>query len=227
MAHSSWGSGWPNCQTGSVVTVTTKSGVRLPVRKELSVLVAGLVADLERARNRKFRADWCWGFACRAISGTNTPSNHSWGLAVDLDAPENPYMSAADHRAPHPLRKTFEGEIVLRSTMPKNAADIARKWGFRWGGLYISKPDPMHFEFTGSVTDAKRLTEKFVMVDAFCLRATKGKEREIVSPYFSHRDELYRWATEEGTLRLKLRRRLNEGDNLRCVARHVVKAKVR
>ena len=160
MAHSSWGPMWPNCQTARVITVVTESGVRLPVRKEIAPLVVGLVRDLEEARGKSFNPAWCWGFACRAISGTSTPSNHSGGLAIDLDAPENPYMSAATHALPHPLRKRFANGKMLRGTMPGRASSIAKKWGFYWGGDYTSKPDPMHFEFVGSVEDAARRVKR-------------------------------------------------------------------
>jgi hypothetical protein len=158
MAHPSWGPGWPTDNSGKMVTVVTGGdGVRLPVRREIGPLVGGLVRDLERGRDKAFRADWSWGYANRAFAGTSTPSNHSWGLAVDLDAPENPYLSADAHRAAHPLRKTFPGGLVLRSTMPDNVEAVARRWGFGWGGRYSRKPDPMHFEFIGSVQDAERL----------------------------------------------------------------------
>ena len=152
-----WGPGWPNCQRGSVVTVTCgAAGLRLPVRREIAPLIALLVRDLESARGRPFRSDWSWGFGCRAISGTTTASNHSWGLAIDLDSPENPYILAASHRAAHPLRKTFPGGRVLRSTMPDDVVAIAERHGFYWGGLYRRKPDPMHFEFLETPADAAR-----------------------------------------------------------------------
>lgn len=158
MAHPSWGPGWPTDNRSKMITVVAgKGGVRLPVRKEIGPLVAALVGDLERARGRPFRIDWSWGYANRAIAGTTTPSNHSWGLAVDLDAPENPYLPAAVHRQAHPLRKTFPGGRVLRSTMPEDVEAIANRWGFGWGGRYTTRPDPMHFEYMGSTDDAKQL----------------------------------------------------------------------
>jgi hypothetical protein len=158
MAHPSWGPGWPADNRPKIVTVVSgKGGLRLPVRREIAPLVAGLVRDLERARGKPFRSDWSWGYANRAIRGTNTPSNHSWGLAVDLDAPQNPYLSRDIHRAAHPLRKSFPGGLVLRSTMPDKVVAIANEWGFGWGGRYPTRPDPMHFEFMGSVQDADRL----------------------------------------------------------------------
>jgi hypothetical protein len=147
MADRSWGSGWPNCQRSAVVTVVCgRNGLRLPVRREIAALVAALVRDLENARGSGFRPDWSWGFACRAIRGTTRPSNHSWGLAIDLDAPTNPMQSGV--RPPG------------RNTMPANAAAIAARYGFRWGGTYTSRPDPMHFEFVGTLADAKARAAK-------------------------------------------------------------------
>lgn len=73
--------------------------------------------------------------------------------------PENPQLTAEQHRQPHSLRKTFPGGRVLRSTMPLQAEAIAERLGFRWGGTFVTKPDPMHFEFMGSVADAEGLGE--------------------------------------------------------------------
>lgn len=138
-----WGPGFPNCSRDRLVTaIAGGNGIRLPVRQEIAPLVQSLVRDLEAARQRPFRADWSWGFACRAIGGGNTPSNHSWGLAIDLDAPENPQQKGA----------TPPG----RNTMPADAAAIAARYGFRWGGTYRSSPDPMHFEFMETPDDARR-----------------------------------------------------------------------
>jgi Putative peptidoglycan binding domain/D-alanyl-D-alanine carboxypeptidase len=159
MAHTSWGTGFPNCERDKVITLSV-SNVRLPVRREVAPVVALLVKQLEKARGKDFNSVGSFGFACRVIAGTNTPSNHSFGVAIDLDAPENPHLTAEVHAQPHPLRKTFPGGRVLRSTMPMEAEAIAEKLLFRWGGTFESKPDPMHFEFMGSVADAERLAKR-------------------------------------------------------------------
>ncbi len=138
-----WGPGWPNCSKDRLVTaVVGKNAVRLPVRQEIAPLVQALVRDLEASRQRPFRTDWSWGFACRAIKGTKTASNHSWGLAIDLDAPENLQQKGAKPPG--------------KNTMPGDAAAIGDRYGFRWGGNYRSSPDPMHFEFMGTPADARR-----------------------------------------------------------------------
>lgn len=85
---------------------------------------------------------WCWGYACRKISGSSTWSNHAWGLAVDLNAPKNPYGSR------------------LVTDMPSWMPALWKSYGFRWGGDYRNNKDAMHYEFMGSVADAKRQTER-------------------------------------------------------------------
>lgn len=85
---------------------------------------------------------WCWGYACRKIAGSSSWSNHAWGLAVDLNAPKNPMTSR------------------LVTDMPSWMPALWKSYGFRWGGDYSGKKDAMHYEFMGSVTDAKAQTER-------------------------------------------------------------------
>jgi len=80
---------------------------------------------------------------CRAVAGTNVPSAHSWGTAVDINAPVNP-------------RKR-----PLTTNIPRNVRDMWKGNGFRWGGDFVtSVPDPMHFEFTGTVADARAINAR-------------------------------------------------------------------
>ena len=150
MAHSSWGAGWPNCQTSRInrsFYVDTKWGrVTFPggVRSELCELISRLVKECS---NRGYRfgvagnaSYGCWGYSCRAIAGTSTPSNHSWGIAVDINAPRNPYTSP------------------LKTDMPSWMPDLWNAYGFRWGGDYQGRKDAMHYEFMGSVQDAATKT---------------------------------------------------------------------
>lgn len=148
MAHSSWGPGWPNCQPSKIKTDFQVSGTRFPggVRYELVDLITMLVQE---TKNRGYRfgtasdpSYGCWGYSCRAISGSNTPSNHSWGLAVDINAPSNPYTSP------------------LVTDMPGWMPDLWNEYGFRWGGDYSGSKDAMHYEFMGSVSDAAAQTSK-------------------------------------------------------------------
>jgi hypothetical protein len=123
------------------VTLTRADGVRLPVRREIAALVAYL-CDATEAKGYDLRAGWCWGYACRKIRGSSTWSNHAWGLAVDLNAPENP-MGPRNGRI-----RRYPAAIALW-----------KNYGFRWGGDYSGRADDMHFEFMGTPRDAAAFTE--------------------------------------------------------------------
>jgi hypothetical protein len=116
-------------------------GVTVPqgVHRAIGPLVAHLMAET-MARGYKLVPGWCWGYACRPIGGTNRASNHSWGLAVDLNAPRNPL---------HPTRLTTD--------MPLWMPDLWRAWSFDWGGGWTKPKDAMHYEFTGTPRDAAQL----------------------------------------------------------------------
>ncbi len=61
----------------------------------------------------------------RFIAGSNTLSNHAFGLALDLNVPGN--------------QRGTVGE------MDRGVVQIFQKWGFTWGGDW-AYTDPMHFE---------------------------------------------------------------------------------
>lgn len=132
--------GWgPPC-SGSIVTIVRSDGQRLPVRAEIKVLVALLCDETERL-GYNLVPGWSWGYACRKIRGSSNWSNHAWGLAVDLNAPENPMGPRTGKIRQHPK--------VLA---------LWQHYGFRWGGSYSGRADDMHMEFMGTPADAKRQT---------------------------------------------------------------------
>lgn len=146
--------GWGTPCSGTVRTLVRGDGLRLPVRAELVDLTAMLIDETERL-GYDVRPGETWGFACRRISGSSTWSNHAWGLAVDLNAPANPYASADWHarnaRGPWPH---------LVSDIPPKVVALWEGCGYRWGGRYLTKPDPMHLEFMGTPQDAAAATER-------------------------------------------------------------------
>jgi hypothetical protein len=123
------------------MAVVERAGVKVVMRRQIAPLVATLLDATEKRHGYDVRAGQTWGFACRPIRGSQKPSNHSWGLAIDINAPANP------------MGATF------RSDMPP--AMIAMWWqcGFFWGGWYRMRPDAMHFEYVGRPGDvAQHLT---------------------------------------------------------------------
>jgi hypothetical protein len=117
--------------------------------------IAAMVFAGVRASSRVFdfnglRDDWGW--AHRYIRGREDEqilSNHSWGLAIDLDATQNPQQRRVPGR---PIRRTIPDEVVV----------IMAKHGFAWGGNYAKTPDPMHFECLLTRDQARLLSAELV-----------------------------------------------------------------
>lgn len=146
-----WGPGWP-ADNWPKMTVIRAGGIALSVRREIGPLVEWLV-ERTVERGYRLRHGECWGFANRAIRGTTRPSNHSWGLAVDLNAPANPM-----------------GDRLV-TDMPRWMVELWKEHQFRWGGDYRSRKDAMHYEFMGTPADAQRL-----------VAALTGRQDHIVRP---------------------------------------------
>jgi hypothetical protein len=66
-----------------------------------------------------------WGYACRDIRDGNSPSTHSWGIAVDVSSAE-------------------EWNGKCHSTVNNRHDQIWRNHGWQWG---LGWCDPMHFQY--------------------------------------------------------------------------------
>jgi hypothetical protein len=74
-------------------------------------------------------SDYAGCFNIRKIAGSqNSWSNHSWACAIDLSPGTNGFN----------VQKTTLSHIVI---------DAFKRQGARWGGDYVHRKDPMHFEF--------------------------------------------------------------------------------
>jgi len=67
----------------------------------------------------------CWSPRMQ-VGNTFDVSRHAFGIAVDINAPQNPYGET-----PHQDHRLVE---------------VMERWGFTWGGRWLV-PDGMHFEF--------------------------------------------------------------------------------
>jgi hypothetical protein len=150
--------GWgPPC-SGRLVTLVRTDGLRLPVRAELAELTTMLLDLTEMGHGYDVLAGQTWGYSCRKISGTTVWSNHAWGLAVDINAPSNPYASADWHRRNARGTRPFGLEVVCN--IPEAALAMWETHGYRLGVKYVTKPDPMHVEFMGTPTQAAYITAR-------------------------------------------------------------------
>jgi peptidoglycan hydrolase-like protein with peptidoglycan-binding domain len=138
MAHSSFGTGWPNCQPGNMVMLRRSDGFARAFHKDIVDLIA-ICVDVTESLGYNVRPEASWGYSCRAVAGTNSPSNHSWGTAIDINADTNPRR--ADHK--------------FQSDIPRRVVDFWKSTGFRWGGDW-NWPDPMHFDWPGTAAQARQ-----------------------------------------------------------------------
>lgn len=94
---------------------------------------------------------------CATVAGTGAfgladglLTGNSFGLAVDINSLTNPM--------------TFNGRLV--TNVPGWVTECATAHGLTWGGNYSgSKKDPMHFEWTHSLTDAAAMVRHIAAVD--------------------------------------------------------------
>jgi hypothetical protein len=146
-----WGDiGKPGSATGEafrraniVPLVVNGVPIRPGVHKAVKPIFDSLVRDLmATGENVGAQAD-DWGYAHRYIGSGSTLSNHSWGLAIDIDAVTNPQG---------PKKTTFDVDKVHALLAGKYQGLI--RWGYDYQN---SKPDAMHFEFIGTPAQAAAL----------------------------------------------------------------------
>jgi hypothetical protein len=114
-----------------LVQVTAPSGAKFTVAKDAADAFSGFLTDLEKT-GYKIDPATSGGYNPRNIAGTDTPSQHSFGHAIDI----NPGSNARGAKTP--------------SDLPANVADLAAAHGLTWGGGWSGDTrDPMHFELSG------------------------------------------------------------------------------
>ena len=77
-------------------------------------------------------------FQWRVIAGTQRLSNHSFGIALDINVPRSHYWRNAKPNA--------DGRYEYRNAVPYAIVEVFEKHGFIWGGRWYHY-DTMHFEY--------------------------------------------------------------------------------
>jgi hypothetical protein len=86
---------------------------------------------------------------CTGGTGTGTWSMHAYGLAVDLNPRENPYVGCGQSRDPAAQRYRDRSRHRRGMITPKAVAAF-RSVGWGWGGSWTGDTkDYMHFSSTG------------------------------------------------------------------------------
>jgi D-alanyl-D-alanine carboxypeptidase-like protein len=100
---------------------------------------------------RSIEADNTSAFNCRAATGSTHWSNHAYGLAVDVNPIENPYVSGgrSSHgasapyldRSRHRAGMAYEGGLLVDAF-----GSVGWGWGGSWSG---GVRDYQHFSYNG------------------------------------------------------------------------------
>jgi len=94
-------------------------------------------------------------FNCRPITGKkNKWSKHAYGRAIDINPIENPYISRKgkiSHKESLKYRKRAHLNTSLKDKAlllkKDKAVKIFEKYGWKWGGDWITIKDYQHFEY--------------------------------------------------------------------------------
>lgn len=129
---------------GRIVGLTVR-GCPFPggVHRRVHPIMASLVAEyFDRVAGPN--PPYAWGHAYRKISGSDSWSNHAWGLAVDIR---------------NDLFPQFTDNMT--AAQKRDSRDIAARHGCRWGGDYSAgNLDQMHFEYMGTPGEADDLARR-------------------------------------------------------------------
>ena len=117
---------------------------RFPIRR------LRLVEAYNGSDDASMAADNTSGFNCRFVSGTRRWSQHAYGLAIDVNPIENPYVDGGRVSPPAGRRyldrsRRRPGMVVSGDVVVRAFAAIGWSWGGRW-----SPPDYQHFSATGT-----------------------------------------------------------------------------
>jgi hypothetical protein len=118
---------------------------RYPIRR--MVLIDRYGAD----DHRSMAADNTSAFNCRFVAGQpGTWSQHAYGLAIDVNPIENPYVSG-DHVSP-PAGKPYADRTKSEPGMIHDGDSTVRAFasqGWEWGGDWSPAKDYQHFSANG------------------------------------------------------------------------------
>ncbi|MEO3874051.1 M15 family metallopeptidase [Nonomuraea sp. B12E4] len=96
-------------------------------------------------------ADNTSAFNCRPATGSSNWSNHAYGIAIDINPRENPYVTANGQTAHQNAKKFTERPLKEKGVI--NPGDKVVKAfaqvGWEWGGYWSGTKDLQHFSKGG------------------------------------------------------------------------------
>lgn len=122
-----------------------KRTMNLTVHVKLAAEFKAIFEDMVKAKFRIKSSATC-AYVWKNIIGTGTVSQHSYGLAIDINWNDNPcfYNTNVD------VTKGYGGYQPgkNRFSVTQKVINIWKAHGFYWGGDWSGKKDTMHFSYT-------------------------------------------------------------------------------
>ncbi len=106
-----------------------------------------LIDDYEANDEKSMKENNTSAFCYRVVANTNTISNHSKGIAIDINPLYNPYI-VGNYISPATASKYVNRKLETKG-MIKKGDDLYNafiKRGWTWGGNWSNKKDYQHFE---------------------------------------------------------------------------------
>ena len=117
-------------------------GLRFPIRRMGPLPVNGDVTA-------SFSCRQAVPSPCTGGTGTGSWSMHAYGLAVDVNPGENPYVGCGQSRDPA-TRRFFDRSRHRKGMITARAIQAFASAGWGWGGSWVGDTkDYMHFSSTG------------------------------------------------------------------------------
>ncbi|HZB35980.1 MAG TPA: M15 family metallopeptidase [Gaiellaceae bacterium] len=110
-----------------------------------------LVEAYKGSDDASMAADNTSGFNCRFVSGTRRWSQHAYGLAIDINPVENPFIHGG--RVEPPAGHRYLDRSRARPGMVVSGDVVVRAFaaiGWSWGGHWASSKDYQHFSAKGT-----------------------------------------------------------------------------
>ena len=156
MINALWPNGVPSDQAGlqsyqvaTTVPITKKDGTKTTKTIYLHKLIANdVVQALQAAQDEGFvvydvQSSRNWDRCISSKGGATcglTMSQHCYGLAVDINVAENPYVKGPNPSASSPYAINHNTALYRKF----------KSLGWGWGGDWKSKQDYMHFSYMGT-----------------------------------------------------------------------------
>jgi hypothetical protein len=90
-------------------------------------------------------------FNCRPATGSTVWSEHAYGLAIDINPLQNPYVRSDGSTLRH-IARPYRDRSLHRKGMIHDGDVVVRSFaaiGWEWGGHWHTLKDYMHFSLTG------------------------------------------------------------------------------